>query len=206
MQCPKCGHRQRDEIRCEACGIYFSKLSGASTRSRPAAHPVATRQGGLGPVMVVLLALAGVGAWWSQRPPSEKTGLLPELTARENAANRTLAWQDQYEMMSEQELRAEKKRLDSAPTSNENTRRMEWVRLALKGYDTQPGPARPQLAGDPNPRSEEERMRDQYRNSASELGRVQDEAQIDEAMRRTAERNAADERHRESLRNPGTPL
>jgi len=33
MDCPKCGHNQRDEIRCESCGIYFEKYRRRQTKS-----------------------------------------------------------------------------------------------------------------------------------------------------------------------------
>jgi serine protease Do len=47
MQCPKCGHKQDDTVKCGSCGIYFAKLqphraaasgrphSGSGTRSGP---------------------------------------------------------------------------------------------------------------------------------------------------------------------------
>lgn len=190
MECPKCGHRQRDEIRCEGCGVFFSKVP--SRPARPSARQISARSGGVGFGLLLLLAVAGVGAWWSKRPASESVQL-PTLTAREHTADRTLAWQDAYEEMSEEELRAEKKRLDAATPSNENTKRMEWVRLALAGFDTHWEP-RVQLGYDPAPRSEEERMRDEYRNATSELARIKDEAQIDEAIRLNKERLAAEER------------
>src|SRR5260370_27927302 len=36
MDCPKCGHKQRDEVRCESCGIYFEKYHRRQTK-RPSA-------------------------------------------------------------------------------------------------------------------------------------------------------------------------
>jgi len=32
MNCPKCGHHQIDEIKCESCGIFFAKYERASER------------------------------------------------------------------------------------------------------------------------------------------------------------------------------
>jgi serine protease Do len=34
MDCPKCGHKQRDEVRCESCGIYFEKYRRRQTESQ----------------------------------------------------------------------------------------------------------------------------------------------------------------------------
>src|SRR5260221_3216807 len=34
MDCPKCGHKQRDEVRCESCGIYFEKYRRRQTKSQ----------------------------------------------------------------------------------------------------------------------------------------------------------------------------
>jgi serine protease Do len=28
MECPKCGHKQDDTVKCESCGVYFAKLLG----------------------------------------------------------------------------------------------------------------------------------------------------------------------------------
>jgi len=36
MDCPKCGHQQRDDVRCESCGIYFEKYRRQQTTGRPA--------------------------------------------------------------------------------------------------------------------------------------------------------------------------
>ena len=33
MDCPKCGHQQLDEVRCESCGIYFEKYRRRQTKS-----------------------------------------------------------------------------------------------------------------------------------------------------------------------------
>src|ERR1700730_2556417 len=33
MDCPKCGHKQSDEVRCESCGIYFEKYRRRQTKS-----------------------------------------------------------------------------------------------------------------------------------------------------------------------------
>ena len=37
MDCPKCGHKQHDEVRCESCGIYFEKYRLRQTKSQAAA-------------------------------------------------------------------------------------------------------------------------------------------------------------------------
>src|ERR1700694_2054782 len=36
MDCPKCGHKQRDEVRCESCGIYFEKYRRRQTKTQSA--------------------------------------------------------------------------------------------------------------------------------------------------------------------------
>jgi serine protease Do len=35
MDCPKCGHKQDDTVKCESCGIYFAKLRPPSPPTRP---------------------------------------------------------------------------------------------------------------------------------------------------------------------------
>jgi S1-C subfamily serine protease len=36
MDCPKCGHKQRDDVRCESCGIYFEKYRRRQAKSESA--------------------------------------------------------------------------------------------------------------------------------------------------------------------------
>jgi serine protease Do len=36
MDCPKCGHKQHDEVHCESCGIYFEKYRRRQTKSQAA--------------------------------------------------------------------------------------------------------------------------------------------------------------------------
>ncbi len=61
MDCPKCGHRQEDTVKCESCGVYFAKLAPAAATARVAALPVETGRGlNVGAVVLAALAAGGV--------------------------------------------------------------------------------------------------------------------------------------------------
>jgi serine protease Do len=60
MDCPKCGHRQDDTVKCESCGVYFAKLQSrpASTAPRTAGRATGSPQdSGLGPGAIVVTAV-----------------------------------------------------------------------------------------------------------------------------------------------------
>ena len=66
MDCPKCGHKQRDEVRCESCGIYFEKYRRRQTKSQSAdSGPINSRrplESGLGnTIKIVFVASAVIG-------------------------------------------------------------------------------------------------------------------------------------------------
>lgn len=48
MDCPKCGHAQTDTIKCESCGVYFSKLNPPSAERTREPEPQSAKGFGLG--------------------------------------------------------------------------------------------------------------------------------------------------------------
>jgi S1-C subfamily serine protease len=60
MDCPKCGHRQDDTVKCESCGVYFAKLAAPGPTSRQLA-PSAPESRGFGVGTVALAAVAAAG-------------------------------------------------------------------------------------------------------------------------------------------------
>jgi serine protease Do len=67
MDCPKCGHRQPDTVKCESCGVYFAKLSPAAPPAKVVALPVAADRGfSIGAVVLAAL-LAGGGVYYLMR-------------------------------------------------------------------------------------------------------------------------------------------
>jgi serine protease Do len=65
MECPKCGHKQDDSVKCASCGIYFAKLqsqrAAVPTRSRPGTPAQAEGPGmGLGAVLVTALVTGAI--------------------------------------------------------------------------------------------------------------------------------------------------
>jgi len=64
MQCPKCGHTQESTVKCDSCGVYFSKLQRHApppTPSRPTVNPALERSGfGIGALALTALATAAI--------------------------------------------------------------------------------------------------------------------------------------------------
>lgn len=84
MDCPKCGHKQSDTVKCGSCGIYFAKLrptpsappTPSSSTNRQRAVP--TESGfGLGTLAVVALVTAAivlaVVRGWGSKPADSTT-------------------------------------------------------------------------------------------------------------------------------------
>ena len=63
MDCPKCGHRQDDTVKCESCGVYFAKLQSrpAPTASRAGSSPNSGTGAGAIVITAVLTAALVVG-------------------------------------------------------------------------------------------------------------------------------------------------
>jgi S1-C subfamily serine protease len=60
MDCPKCGHRQNDTVKCGSCGVYFAKLAAPGTTRRQVA-PAAPESSGFGLGALALVAVAAAG-------------------------------------------------------------------------------------------------------------------------------------------------
>jgi S1-C subfamily serine protease len=75
MDCPKCGHQQRDDVRCESCGIYFEKYRRQQATGRPAhsspknSHPP-PESGFLNTIKIVAItsAVIGLGLFLHSKP------------------------------------------------------------------------------------------------------------------------------------------
>ena len=98
MQCPKCGHRQDDSLKCAACGVYFAKLPTAAPPA--AASPIGPRapakpqEPGLGFGAVVMTAvLSGliVYACMHARSRGGSSAARPPVSAASVAAPPTAA-------------------------------------------------------------------------------------------------------------------
>ena len=84
MDCPKCGHTQTSTVKCESCGVYFSKLtqSGAAPPGVTAAE-MSSRGPSVG-ALVLVAALAGGGVYYlmrdthGERAPAPITATAPE--------------------------------------------------------------------------------------------------------------------------------
>ena len=68
MDCPKCGHKQLDEIRCESCGIYFEKYRRRQTKSQSAdsatknpRRPLESSRSNTIKIVLVTSAVIGLG-------------------------------------------------------------------------------------------------------------------------------------------------
>jgi serine protease Do len=68
MDCPKCGHEQRDEVRCDSCGIYFEKYrrrqatrQSADSVLKNSRRPVESSLGNTIKIVFVTSAVIGLG-------------------------------------------------------------------------------------------------------------------------------------------------
>ena len=65
MDCPKCGHKQDDTVKCESCGVYFAKLQQPTASTLASlggqTHPAANGSGiGIGALALTALVTAAV--------------------------------------------------------------------------------------------------------------------------------------------------
>ena len=73
MDCPKCGHRQDDTVKCESCGVYFAKLQPRAAPTAPRAPRVQPESGvGVGAIVITAVFTAtlviGFTRWRSTTP------------------------------------------------------------------------------------------------------------------------------------------
>src|SRR5260370_4613383 len=75
MDCPKCGHQQRDDLRCESCGIYFEKYrrqqtAGQSANSGLKNSGVPPESGFFNTIKIVAItsAVIGLGLFLHSKP------------------------------------------------------------------------------------------------------------------------------------------
>ena len=96
MDCPKCGNKQSDTVKCGSCGIYFAKLRSpaAATSSSPSNRQgTSPTQSGFGPGALAVTALLtaavvlAVVRGWHSRPVNSTT--VP-IIAVERASTRLL--------------------------------------------------------------------------------------------------------------------
>ena len=80
MDCPKCGHRQEDTVKCESCGVYFAKLQSRSspTTSRAAASPPDAGTGAGAIVTTAVLTATLVFGFMHWRSTTPATVTAPE--------------------------------------------------------------------------------------------------------------------------------
>jgi S1-C subfamily serine protease len=65
MDCPKCGHRQEDAVKCAACGIYFDKFRQQQTRAAETRTDPQPRGSGFGVGALVLTGIASAALVYS---------------------------------------------------------------------------------------------------------------------------------------------
>ncbi len=82
MKCPKCGHAQQDEVRCESCNVYFDKYRKAQAALKPVA---AEGDSSSSPLKVALGVLAvcavGVVTFVAMRAPKVAPPVQAQLQA-----------------------------------------------------------------------------------------------------------------------------
>jgi serine protease Do len=99
MDCPKCGHNQSNTVKCESCGVYFSKLTQPGVAATPVtAFEASSRAPSVG-ALVLVAVLAGGGVYYlmrashEQRAPAAVAAIASEAAATAGipAASSTLA-------------------------------------------------------------------------------------------------------------------
>lgn len=69
MQCPKCGHEQSDEVKCDSCGIYFKKFSQRQSRAKVSssnADADGNRLGSIKAMVSAIVVVLGVAIYMSE--------------------------------------------------------------------------------------------------------------------------------------------
>src|SRR5580658_6073322 len=67
MDCPKCGHAQTNTVKCESCGVYFSKLTQSGVPQTGVTAPEAASRGPSGGALVLVAVLAGGVVYYLMR-------------------------------------------------------------------------------------------------------------------------------------------
>ena len=82
MECPKCGHRQLDTVKCESCGIYFAKFHAQRVPS-----PSSGQRIGLGGIALTA-AISAVTVMFVMHghPPQAHSDRYPGIDTHPNAA------------------------------------------------------------------------------------------------------------------------
>jgi serine protease Do len=82
MDCPKCGHTQTNPVTCEACGVYFAKLTQSAPGPRVVAvHDEAPRGFGLGALVLVAAATGGVVFYFMRQTHAEHAAAVIAMSA-----------------------------------------------------------------------------------------------------------------------------
>jgi serine protease Do len=86
MDCPKCGHRQENTVKCESCGVYFAKLAPPVPAAKVSVVPAQADRGfSVGAVALAAVAAGGVvyylmrGGHSPHAPVVVATASAPEL-------------------------------------------------------------------------------------------------------------------------------
>ena len=85
MDCPKCGNRQDDTVKCESCGVYFAKLQSrpAPTTSRAVGPPPNSGTGAGAIVITAVLTAALVVGFMHMRSTTPETVTAPKVNTVE---------------------------------------------------------------------------------------------------------------------------
>jgi serine protease Do len=67
MDCPKCGHAQTNTVKCESCGVYFSKLTQSGVPQTGVTAPEAASRGPSVGALVLVAVLAGGVVYYLMR-------------------------------------------------------------------------------------------------------------------------------------------
>src|ERR1700722_10478208 len=84
MDCPKCGHTQTNTVKCESCGVYYSKLTQSGAAPPGVTAPEMSSRGPSVGALVLVAALAGGGVYYLmrdthvERAPAAITAAAPE--------------------------------------------------------------------------------------------------------------------------------
>jgi serine protease Do len=72
MDCPKCGHTQSNTVKCESCGVFFSKLTQPPAASTRVTAPEASSRGFSVGALALVAVLTGGGVYYLMRPSHEE--------------------------------------------------------------------------------------------------------------------------------------
>jgi serine protease Do len=87
MDCPKCGHTQTNTVKCDSCGVYFSKLSQAGAAPTVVTVPQAASRGpSVGALVLVALLAGGVVYYLMRESHAEHPSAAAVATAPQAVA------------------------------------------------------------------------------------------------------------------------